>query len=382
MKKYWIIGSILVVAVICGAVIIFKPKPEVRFRTAKTENGVLSMTVTATGYIQPVLKVDVGTQVSGIVEHIYVDYNSQVTKGQLLAQLDKSTLKEKVAQSQAQSDDAQSNLTLAQQSYDRTKALYDNKAATLEALEAAENKLATAHNAVTNATSNLQQAKVNLSYADIYSPISGRVLNRAVDEGQTVASSFNTPTLFTIANDLTKMQVEADIDEADIGQITVGQPVEFTVDTYPGETFTGTVNQIRLNATVVSNVVTYVVVIEAPNPEERLFPGMTANVTITTESSKGLLVPLEALYFTPDKNVLTDYVIIGEREKNKDQVYVVSGAKIECHTVKVGANDGINTMILSGINVGDELLLSAAQVVEKKESVSLKPEGAHPPKEM
>lgn len=382
MKKYWIIGSIMVAAIVCGAVIIFKPKPEVTLRTTKVENGVLSMTVTATGYIQPVLQVDVGTQVSGIVERIYVDYNSQVTKGQLLAQLDKATLKEKVAQSQAQSDDAQSNLTLAQQNYDRTKALYNNKAATLEALEAAENKLATAHNAVTNANSNLQQAKVNLSYADIYSPISGRVLNRAVDEGQTVASSFNTPTLFTIANDLTKMQVEADIDEADIGQITIGQAVEFTVDTYPGEMFAGTVNQIRLNATVVSNVVTYVVVIEAPNPEERLFPGMTANVTITTESSKGLLVPLEALYFTPDKSVLTDYVFIGEREKNKDQVYVVSGNKIECRTVKVGANDGINTMILSGLNANDELLLSAAQVVEKKESVSLKPKGAHPPKQM
>lgn len=378
MKKYGIFGSVAIVIIALVLLVIFlKPAPEISMRTARVETGTLAMTVTASGYIQPVLQVEVGTQVSGIVERLFVDYNSEVTKGQLLAQLDKSTLREKVLQSQAQCDDAQSNLHLAQQNYDRTKSLYDNKAATQTELEEVENRLATAKNAVTNTKANLQQAKVNLSYADIYSPISGRVLNRAVDEGQTVAATFNTPTLFTIANDLKKMQVEADVDEADIGQIEIGQSVQFGVDTYPGEIFIGTVQQIRLNPTVSANVVTYVVIIEAPNPNEKLFPGMTANVTILTESANGLLVPTEAFYFNPDPKIFADYEIEGSRSEKQDQVYVLKGKHIECRKVSAGASDGVQSMILNGVKEGDTILLSAQQITDKKEAVSLAPKGAH-----
>lgn len=373
MKKYWIIGAVLlvVVAAVVAFFIIKGRKVEVDVRTATVENGSLMMTVTATGYIQPVLKVDVGTQVSGIVEKLYADFNSEVKKGQLLAQLDKSTLKEKVAQSESQYADAQSNYRLAQLHYDRTKILYDGDAATLSTFEEAENRLNTAKNAITNTRANLAQSKVNLSYADIYSPISGRILSRDVDEGQTVAASFNTPTLFTIANDMTKMQVEADVDEADIGQIIIGQTVDFTVDTYPGEKFKGTVNQIRLNPTVVSNVVTYKVIIEAPNLEERLFPGMTANVTITTTSSDGLLIPTEALYCKPDMALMADYDVVSERSSKQEQVYVINGNKVECRSVTAGANDGIKSMILGGLKSGDTVLLSVRRVEKEKKSTSL-----------
>lgn len=375
MKKYWIFGLIAVLAIVVVVAVKYSgdKSPEVTVRTATVENGSLTMKVTATGYIQPVLKVDVGTQVSGIVERLYADFNSEVKKGQLLAQLDKSTLKEKVSQSEAMYADAQSNYHLAKLHFDRTKILYDNNAATLSAFEEAENRLNTAKNAITNTNANLKQAKVNLSYADIYSPISGRILSRDVDEGQTVAASFNTPTLFTIANDMTKMQVEADVDEADIGQIATGQNVHFSVDTYPGEKFNGTVKQIRLNPTVVSNVVTYKVIIDAPNPDERLFPGMTANVTITTKSSNGLLVPTEALYYKPEEELLGDYELVGERSEKIEQVYVVNGNRLECRAVSAGANDGVKSMIFDGLKEGDTVILSINKVVKKKNSVRITP---------
>lgn len=375
MKKYWIIGTVAVVAIVATSAMVFSGNnaPELKIRTAGVESGSLIMTVKATGYIQPVLKVEVGTQVSGMVEKIYVDYNSQVEKGQLLAQLDKSTLKEKVAQSEAQCADARSNYHLAKLHYDRTKILFDSNAATQTALEEAENRLNTSKNAISNADANLKQSKVNLSYTDIYSPISGRILSRDVDEGQTVAASFNTPTLFTIANDLTKMQVEADVDEADIGQIKIGQVVDFNVDTYPGEKFKGEVAQIRLNPTVVSNVVTYKVIIEAPNPEERLLPGMTANVVVSTESSSGFLVPTEALYYKPDAELLEGYEIVGARNEKLEQVFVINGNRLECRAVRVGAGDGVKSMILEGLNEKDQVLLSVHKVVEKKKKMSITP---------
>lgn len=375
MKKYWIIGSLVIVAIVATSAMIFtgNKAPELKIRTAGVENGSLIMTVKATGYIQPVLKVAVGTQVSGMVERLYADFNSLVVKGQLLAQLDKSTLKEKVAQCEAQCADASSNYHLAKLHYDRTKILFNNNAATQTALEEAENRLNTSTNAIKNAGANLKQAKVNLSYADIYSPISGRILSRDVDEGQTVAASFNTPTLFTIANDLKKMQVEADIDEADIGQIKIGQVVEFNVDTYPGEKFKGEVAQIRLNPTVVSNVVTYKVIIEAPNPDERLLPGMTANVVVSTESSNGLLIPTEALYYKPDTELLGDYEIVGARNETLEQVFVINGNRLECRAVRVGAGDGVKSMILEGLSNKDQVLLSVHKVVEKKKKVNITP---------
>lgn len=380
MKKKIIIISSSIAAVLLVAAIVFftsKPKPIPAFRFAKTEVCQLALNVTASGYIQPVLKVDVGTQVSGIVNKIYVDFNSNVKKGQLLAELDKQTLSEMVLQRKAALDDAESNVTLAEQNFQRIKTLFGQKAATEADYQSVVNKLQTARNAVTNAKANLQQAQVNLGYANIYSPISGRVLNRAVDEGQTVAASFNTPTLFTIANDLTKMQIEANVDEADIGSIKKGQKVSFSVDTYPGEEFSGTVNQIRLEPVVTSNVVTYTVIISVPNPEEKLFPGMTANVSITTQSPEGICIPSEALYFTPDPKTLGDIRIEGSEIKG-NKVWVRTPGGLKAIAVKPGASDGVRTIILNGLKENQEIIAGITHPQEvKKESFSIAPK---PPK--
>lgn len=300
IKKFlWITLSAIIIIVLLVVIFGGKKKSTIELKTTTVQIDSVTITVTATGEIQPVYKVDVGTQVSGIVQKLYVDFNSQVEKGDLLAELDQSTLLEQVNQSQAMVSNAESNLSLAQQNYDRIKALYDNKAATQASFEQATNQFIQAKNQLLTAKSDLQRAQVNLSYSRIYSPISGVVLNKAVEEGQTVASSFNTPTLFTIANNLTQMQVEADVDEADIGQVKEGQKVTFTVDAFPNDVFTGIVKQIRLEPVVTSNVVTYTVIIDAPNNEEKLFPGMTANVTIEVNKQVGLTIPMEALYYMP-----------------------------------------------------------------------------------
>ncbi|MBP5206554.1 MAG: efflux RND transporter periplasmic adaptor subunit, partial [Bacteroidales bacterium] len=271
-KAKWII---VIAAVVLLALILFlllkKGKhAELQINTMRSTIDSVEVTVTATGELQPVYKVDVGTQVSGIVEHIYVDFNTVVKKGQKLAELDRSNLNEQLTQAQTSVSNAKSNLTLAQQQYDRVKALYDNKAATQESYESAVNSLNLAKNQLKTAQSELSRAQTNLSYATIYSPIDGVIMDKAVEEGQTVASSFSTPTLFTIANDLTQMQVQASVDEADIGEVKAGQPVTFTVDAFPDDVFTGTVKEVRINPTVTSNVVTYTVIINAPNPETKL----------------------------------------------------------------------------------------------------------------
>lgn len=374
-KKIIIISLIVLVA---GAVAVYfitgGPK-EVQFNTATAEEKTLQTMVTATGYVQPVDKVDVGTQVSGVIEKIYVDFNSQVKKGQLLAELDKSTLSEKLLQSNASLSSAQSDLIYSQQNYDRIKQLYDVKAATQASYEDAVNKLQQAKMAVTNAKANVHQSQVNLSYAEIYSPIDGVVLNRAVEQGQTVAASFNTPTLFTIANDLTKMQVEADVDEADIGQVQVGQKVDFTVDAYSNDTFSGTVKQIRLQATVTSNVVTYTVIVDAPNPDEKLFPGMTASISIITKEEKGISVPGEALIFNPSPDILKRLNITGDpKAGSTHKLWLKTPDGMMCKSVSVGLDDGINTIITEGIKPGDEIVLSASlEKKKKKEEAAANP---------
>ncbi len=380
-KKKIIIISVLVVAGITAFFIIKSGKKEVQFNTAVAEEKTLQQTVTATGYVQPVDKVDVGTQVSGVIEKIYVDFNSQVKKGELLAELDKSTLREKLSQSNASLSSAQSDLLYSQQNYDRIKQLYDAKAATKASYEDATNKLAQAKMAVINAKANVHQADVNLSYADIYSPIDGVVLNRAVDQGQTVAASFSTPTLFTIANDLTKMQVEADVDEADIGQVRIGQKVEFTVDSYSDDTFTGTVRQIRLQPTVTSNVVTYTVIIEAPNPDEKLFPGMTASVTITTQEAKGIAIPTEALKFSPTSEVAKHLnITVTPDAKNEKKIWVRTPVDIEKRNVKTALNDGINVIVTEGLKPGEEVVLSASLEKKTKKSEEEAPSNPFMPK--
>ena len=382
-KLWWIIGVIAVVILALILTSVFKKgkKGELRVMTERSRIDSIEVTVTATGELQPVYKVDVGTQVSGILERIYVDFNSVVKKGQLLAELDRSNLNEQLKTAQASVSNAQSNLTLAQQQYDRIKVLYDNKAATLEAYESAVNSLNLAKNQLKTAQSELSRAQTNLSYATIYSPIDGVVMNKAVEEGQTVAASFNTPTLFTIANDLTKMQVEAKVDEADIGEVKAGQPVIFTVDAFPDDVFSGTVKEVRINPTVTANVVTYTVIIDAPNPESKLFPGMTASVTITTKKESGVCIPMTALFASiePESMKLLEKkgftfkslyknqeeLTQGLKDVTKKTVWVKRGDNAyEQIRVTVGLNNGVNTLITEGLREGEEVVVNVSEAME------------------
>lgn len=373
-KRTLIIIGAIILLIIIGFVFFFRnQKAELVVNTATVKENTISITVTATGYIQPVDQVEVGTQVSGVVEKIFVDYNSQVKKGQLIAELDKSTLSEKVTQANASLLSSKSALTFAQQIYDRTKQLYDVKAATPASFEDATNQLNQAKTSVANAEANLHQARVNLSYAEIYSPIDGVILNRAVEEGQTVAASFSTPTLFTIANDLKNMQVEADVDEADIGQVKNGQKVTFTVDAFPYDTFEGTVMQIRLQPVVTSNVVTYTVIINAPNPEEKLYPGMTANVTIMTQTEEGVAVPNSALNFSPTEEESKRLhfevpVDLKPAIHGEGGVWIKLPGGYQYKPITTGVSDGVYTLVKSGLNINDTVVTSVSEM--KKNEVS------------
>lgn len=382
-KLWWTLGIIAVVIIAIILVFTLKKgkKGEMRVMTERSCIDSIEVTVTATGELQPVYKVDVGTQVSGIVEHIYVDFNSVVKKGQLLAELDRSNLNEQLTQAKTSVSNAQSNLTLAQQQYDRIKTLYDNKAATLETYESAVNSLTLAKNQLKTAQSDLSRAQTNLSYATIYSPIDGVIMDKAVEEGQTVASSFSTPTLFTIANDLTQMQVEAKVDEADIGEVKAGQPVTFTVDAFPDDVFNGTVKEVRINPTVTSNVVTYTVIINAPNPETKLFPGMTANVSITTKKESGVSIPMTALYTSFEPEVMKQLekkgysfkslyknqaeLTQGLKDVTKKTIWVKKGEKAyEQMSVTVGLNNGVKTLIPDGLREGEEVVVGVSEAME------------------
>ncbi|MDR2804147.1 MAG: efflux RND transporter periplasmic adaptor subunit [Dysgonamonadaceae bacterium] len=378
-KKKVIIISVIVVVALILILFLVKGKRQaaLQLNTAQVKEETVENTVTATGYVQPVDQVEVGTQVSGVIEKIFVDYNSQVKKGQLLAEIDKSTLSERLVQAQASLTSAESDLKYAQQNFDRVKQLYDVKAATEVAYEEAVNRLAQGETALANAKANLHQAQVNLSYAEIYSPIDGIILDRSVEQGQTVAASFNTPTLFTIANDLTKMQVEADVDEADIGRVRLGQRVRFSVDAYSEDTFGGVVDQIRLQPTVTNNVVTYTVIIQAPNPDEKLYPGMTANITIVTESETGLVVPAEALYFGPSPEVFVHFKMKPSTpapEQMSDftskTVWVQTPDSMTLRKIQTGLSDGIHTIVKEGLKPNDTVILS---VIAGTQGISEKP---------
>lgn len=398
------IGIGIAIAVVVGLLLYFlwPSKKEVTFKTQVIEEGSISKSVSATGYLQPADKVEVGTQVSGKVEKLYVTYNSKVKKGQVLAELDKSTLLERLSQAKSQKSSAESTLNLATQNYNRTKALFEAGAATQQSYDEATNTYIQAQNTLNNANTNVREAQVNLGYAVITSPIDGVILAKQVEQGQTVASSFSTPTLFVIAKDLKSMTVEANIDEADIGQVKVGQKVEFTVDSYMGETFNGEVQEIRLEPKVTSNVVTYTVVVKAENPEEKLFPGMTASVTIFTDLQQGKLVSVAAMAFNPSEEVLASLNkperpskdgmregregrhsegVDGEkgerpsREKreamrqNGQKVWIKNGNSIRPRFIETGVNDGVNAIVKEGLSVGDTVVISA-QVGEKVKKVN------------
>jgi HlyD family secretion protein len=304
MKKKVLIAT-GIVAILIAVSIIIKPfrnkETAVTFITVKVERGNITNAVTATGTIEAITTVNVGTQVSGILEHVYVDFNDNVRKGQLLAKLDETPLKTQLEQSQSQVDQAKAQLTFQEATFNRLKPLYEKQLIAQTDYDQALYNYENSKASLSNAKSAYARSKVNLDYATITSPIDGVVLNRAVEEGQTVAASFNTPTLFTIVNDLTQMQVQTSVDEADIGKVKKGQRVEFTVDAYSEMKFEGTVSQVRLQPITTNNVVTYIVILNAPNPDKKLMPGMTASATIyVEEKSNTLTLSGKAVRFTPD----------------------------------------------------------------------------------
>jgi HlyD family secretion protein len=405
MKKNTLIIIAVVSVIAIASILALKPfskkEAAVNFNTVKVEKGSISNTVTATGTIQAIKTVNVGTQVSGIILHIYVDFNDHVKQGQLLAKLDETPLRTQLDQSQSLVDQAQSQLHFEESTYNRLKVLFDKKLISQTDYDQALYNFENAKASLANAKSALDRAKVNLEYATITSPIDGVVLNRAIEEGQTVAASFSTPTLFTIVNDLTQMEVQTSVDEADIGKIANGQRVEFTVDAYSDLKFEGTVSQVRLQPVTTNNVVTYVVILNAPNPDKKLMPGMTASATIyVQEKTNTLTLSGKAVRFTPDQAYLKK--MFEKMQANgtmpKMPAGVPAGASPQAmptgqpmqgapsaglaagdmnsdpstktvwvkddkmglrpSMVKIGINNGTNVEILSGLKEGDEVVTS------------------------
>ncbi len=357
-KKIWMgIGVIALIAIIVWLLSDGKKEEKIEFETAKVERQDIHTSITATGTIEPVTSVTVGTQVSGIVSKLYVDYNSVVKKGQVIAELDKTNLTSELNRSRAELTSAQSTLNYEQSNYSRYKTLFDKGLVSANDFENARLSYEKAHQAVASSRESLQKAQTNLGYATITSPIDGVVLSKSVEEGQTVAASFNTPELFTIAQDLTDMRVIADIDEADIGGVKEGQRVTFTVDAFPEDYFEGQVTQVRQQATTASNVVTYEVVISAPNKDLKLKPGLTANVTIfTLEKNQVLAVPSKALRFTPNEALLTKEQQIVDT-KAPVKVWTFKDNTFTAHAVEVGITNGMLTEIVGGISEGTEVMV-------------------------
>ena len=334
-----------------------KKEEKVEFETAKVEKQNISTSITATGTIEPVTSVTVGTQVSGIVSKLYVDYNSVVKKGQVIAELDKTNLISELNRAKADLTSAQSSLNYETSNYNRYKTLFEKGLVSADEYESAKLSFERARQTVNSSSESVQKAQTNLGYATITSPIDGVVLSKSVEEGQTVAASFNTPELFTIAQDLTDMRVIADIDEADIGGVKEGQRVTFTVDAFPDDKFEGQVTQVRQQATTSSNVVTYEVVISAPNKDLKLKPGLTANVTIyTLEKNDVLAAPSKALRFIPNEALLSKGQQIEDVEA-KTKVWTLEGNTFKAHAVETGTSNGMLTEIVSGISAGTEVLV-------------------------
>ena len=370
-KKKIILIAVIVVAVVGAGFRLFggsKAKHKVTYETAAVTKGEISESVTATGTIEPVTEVEVGTQVSGIIDKIYADYNSVVTKGQLIAEMDRVTLQSEVASQRAAYNGAKAEYEYQRKNYERNRGLHEKQLISDTDYEQSVYNYEKAKSNYESSQASLAKAERNLSYATITSPIDGVVINRAVEEGQTVASGFETPTLFTIAADLTQMQVVADVDEADIGGVEDGQRVTFTVDAYPNDTFEGVVTQIRLgedsssssgSSTTSSTVVTYEVVISAPNPDLKLKPRLTANVTIYTLDRKDVLsVPARALRFTPEKPLIGDNDIVKDCE-GEHKLWTREGNTFTAHPVVVGISNGVNTEIVSGIGEGAVVVTEA-----------------------
>ena len=369
MKKKWIIIPGVMIAAGVGLYFMFKSSDRLtrqQFEFVKAEKGSITETVTATGTLQPINIVSVGTQVSGIIEKVMVDYNDEVEAGQILAELDKLLLTETLNETQATLDLAESKLKVAELNYARYQDLFKQDLIAKAEMEDAEIALATAQTSLKSAQAAYNRAKQNLGYAQIISPVSGTVVSKEVEEGQTVASSFQTPTLFTIAENLKQMQIEANVSEADIGKIKAGMQTSFTVDAYPTDTFTGTVKQIRLKPTETQNVVMYTVVVDVPNDDKRLLPGMTAFVSITTDFKENVLrIPNTTVQFKP--SALLRQNMKGQRPTNLTAtqvvVYSFEDGKIVPHIVEVGLLDVDYAEVIEGLSEGQEII---SEFIENK----------------
>lgn len=390
-KTLYIIITVIIGAVLIWFFFIRKPEKPIVLQTAKPAYGYIATSVTATGRIEPVDTVSVGTQVSGTIQYIYADFNSKVKKGQLLASLEKTLLQATLQQAQGNLLNAQSALVLQRNNYQRQSILYKTDAISKADYDSAVSSYNSAKANVKAAQGSVLSAQKNLSYADVYSPIDGVVLNRNVSVGQTVAASFSTPTLFVIAKDITKMQVQANVDEADIGDVAKGERASFTVDAFINDQFAGTVEDIRLHPSVSANVVTYTTIINAPNNDMKLKPGMTANIIIyTKEVNNAMLIPAKALQFTPDSSMMKDYKIVGKVGKGgrgkhggggmgganagvahsvksrKDStgavpkqmatIWTLKDKTITRKRIQIGLNDNTNVEVIKGLDTADRVI--------------------------
>ena len=345
--------------------------PKFEYTESEVTRENITTSVTATGTIEPVTSVQVGTQVSGIVSKLYVDYNSVVKAGQVIAELDRTNLISELESATAQLRSAESDYEYQKTNHERYKNLYNKGLVSANDYEKARLSYSQSEQTVTQRRENVKKARTNLSYATITSPIDGVVLSKEVEEGQTVASSFNTPTLFNIAQDLTQMRVIADVDEADIGEVREGQRVSFTVDAFPSMVFDGSVQQVRQEAATESNVVTYEVVITAPNDDLKLKPGLTANVTIyTMEINDVVAVPAKALRFAPREIMLNKGETIEDCQA-KTKVWMRQGTAYKAFPVEIGVTNGMLTEVKSGLKPGDKVvteLRANLPVVEEQQT--------------
>ncbi|MCC8426628.1 efflux RND transporter periplasmic adaptor subunit [Mucilaginibacter sp. UR6-11] len=363
-KRWGLLAGILALALLIWYFFVRTKEQPIALLTERPAYGYIAQSVTATGKIEPEDTVTVGTQVSGIIQYLYVDYNSKVKKGQLLAQLDKSLLRATLDQYKGNLQNAESQLLFATNNYNRQNLLFKTDAISKADYDVALNTYTAAKAAVKTAEAQVRLAAKNLSYADIYSPIDGVVLNRTINVGQTVAASFNTPTLFIIARDITKMEVYAAVDEADIGEVKAGNRATFTVDAFINDQFSGIVRDIRLHPSTSANVVTYTTIINAPNKDLKLKPGMTANITIyTREVQHALLIPSTALSYRPDSSVKKEYQLVTETGQNVKNgqtawVWLQKEHRLIKKRIIIGINDNIKVEVLNGLTPNDIVVTS------------------------
>ena len=374
-KRKKIILALVGLLLIAGIIAMMTRKSsseQINFQTTQIEPGDITANITATGTIEPVTTVDVGTQVSGIVKRLYVDYNSVVRRGQLIAELDRTNLLNDLSTAQTRLRSAQIELDYQKKNYSRYAELHQKELVSTSEYDIALENYRKAQESVKVAQQDVVRAKTNLGYATVYSPIDGVVISKSVEEGQTVASSFSTPSIVKIAKDLTDMQCIAKVDEADIGVAKEGQRVTFTVDAYPDDVFSGSVKQVRQNPVTTNNVVTYEVVVSAPNADLKLKPGLTANITIYTMERNGVMsVPSAALRFTPEASVFgKKYVIKDTTAEHK--LWTLKDNVLTAHKVEIGVTDGLRTEIISGLEEGTTVIQSfeigAATEPDKKDA--------------